>query len=336
MSVLIPGPPSIPPHTSLIEYHPDSLSARLSGPRSTASRFFHWPPPVMEPDSPSPNVRKREASSLSSGRVYLSPSTSPEPRPSKMTRQQSPVAEDVESEIHEIFKLYRANSEQILHLFKDDLINLFRTAKLKGSGGESPTSLLKDLIDRCMLQFEGLANSNVVQWEMTPEILDYITAVLGEPPIVREPPLVWLPPDFDKADTYCYQACMDDTQVFNFGYFKGEPIQATMEGSVECWGEDHFAGRGTMTIEVGSGRMRRIDIKVVVLGYVICTGTAILLDSSSRIWFYNVPGCVDPYLEGMIGQAALVALPKTGMTKYTEVKLIEKYDKVDVVVKECD
>ena len=289
----------------------------------------------MSPDSPTPNVRKQEASSsLPSGRAHLRRSTSPEPRASKIARHQSPIPEEVEPHIHEIVEAYKENSEKILYSFKDDLINVFRNAKLKQSAGENPNILLRDLIDRCMLQSEDFANSNVVQWEMTPEILDYITAVLGEPPIVKESPLLWLPPDFYQAETYCYRACMNDTQVYDFGYFKGEPIQGTMEGSVECWGEDHFSGRGTMTIAVGSGRLRRTDIKVVVLGYIICTGTGILLDASSRIWFYNVPDSVDPYLEGISGQVALVALPTTGMTKYTEVRFLEKYHKVDVVVKE--
>jgi len=288
----------------------------------------------MSPDSPTPNVRKQEASSSSPSEiVHLRRSTSPESRASKMIRHQSPVPEEVDSHIHEIIEAYKENSEKILYSFKDDLINVFRNAKLK-QPGENPNFFLRDLLDRCMLRSRGFANSNVVQWEMTPEILDYITAVLGETPIVKESPLVWLPPEFYQAETYCYRACMDDTQVFDFGYFKGEQIQGTMEGSVECWGEDHFSGRGTMTIAVGSGRLRRIDIKVVVLGYIICTGTGILLDASSRIWFYNVPDSVDLYLEGNSGQVPLVAIPSTGMTKYTEVRFLERYDKVDVVVKE--
>ena len=121
--------------------------------------------------------------------------------------------------------------------------------------------------------------------------------------IRKPPPLVWFPPDFDNADSYCYQACIDGTQVIDFGCFNNETIKATMEGSVVCWGEDISTGDGIMTIEVGSGRkVKRMDIKVVVLGSVVFTGTAILLDSSGHVWFYNVPGAVDPYLERMVDQ----------------------------------
>jgi len=90
-----------------------------------------------------------------------------------------------------------------------------------------------------------------------------------------------------------------------------------------------------MTLEISSGKkMRRVDIKVVVLGEVGCTGTAILLDSAGRLWFYNVPMGVGSYLEGTADQAALIAFPSAGMTKYTEIRLIEKYDKIDMAVKE--
>ena len=89
-----------------------------------------------------------------------------------------------------------------------------------------------------------------------------------------------------------------------------------------------------MTVEVDSGRKLKRDFKVVVLGQVGCTGTAILLDSSGRLWFYNVPMAVGSYLKGTPDQAALIAFPSTGMTKYTEIRLTEKYDKVYMAVKE--
>ena len=56
-----------------------------------------------------------------------------------------------------------------------------------GPGG---STLLKDLVKRSnMLRSEGFANSDVVHREMTPNMLDYVSAFLGELPIRRKPPL---------------------------------------------------------------------------------------------------------------------------------------------------
>src|SRR5277367_440044 len=62
------------------------------------------------------------------------------------------------------------------------------------------------------------------------------------------------------------------THMVDFGYFKDETIQSTLAGYVECWGDDHFVGKETMTIEVCSGRITRTDIKVVCLRCVCCKG----------------------------------------------------------------
>jgi hypothetical protein len=333
--VLTLSQPSTPTQTTLIPYHPDSLSARLSTPRSSTSGFFHWPPPVYEPESPTPNMRKQGASP-SSGRLFIRESPSPpKPRPSKLTRQESPAPEDLEEDIHDIFENYKANSEENLYLCRDELIHLIRRAKSVKSGPGGST-LLKDLVKRCnILRFEGFANSDVVHSEMSPNVLNYMSAFLGQLPIRREPPLVWVPPDFDKADDYCYQACTHNTHMVDFGCFRDETIKASMCGFVECWGESHFTGDGIMTLEIGSGKkMKRVDINVVVLGEVGCTGTAILLDSSGRLWFYNVPMGVGSYLEGTAGQATLIAFPSTGVSKYTEIRLTKRFVKVDMDVKE--
>ena len=130
---------------SLIPLHPDSLSAHLSSRRSSTSRFIHSPP-VIEPESPTPNVRKRRATS-SSERVFTRRS---EVQPFGATGKECPETDYFEEEIHEMFKVYQAKSEQSFSLFKDELIQLFKTVKLK-SGNSS--SLFKDIIGRCMLPF---------------------------------------------------------------------------------------------------------------------------------------------------------------------------------------
>jgi hypothetical protein len=263
----------------------------------------------------------------------LRDSPSPESRPSKITRQKDPVTDDYEYQINSMFDNYITTAERSLNMFRENLLHVVRNANIPKSDAANAMSLFDDIKTRRMLHFESFANSDVVQWDSPTNVLDYVTAALGQPPISKEPPSVWQPPDFYKVESYCFQACMDDTQIVDFGYYDNEAVQATMEGSVVCWSEDHFSGRGVMSVE---GRSKRLDIQVVVLGGILCTGTALLLDPLGRIWLYNVPGAVDAYLEGISGQAALVTLPDKGMSKYSDLKFAAKYENVDVVVKDRD
>ena len=202
--------------------------------------------------------------------------------------------------------------------------------------GTKSTVVLEELLQRCVLRSEDLANSDTVKGDMPSNVLDFITALLGKPPIFPEPPLVWFPPKFEDVESYCFQLCMEDAYLVDFGTFNDEPIQASLVGFVDCWGEGdaNFKGKGRMEIDLGL-KVKDI-VEVAVLGRVTCTGTAILLDSSSQIWFYNVPDTVDPYFEGMKARLALVKFPPNGMTKYAELSFVQQYENVVVDVKEFD
>jgi len=160
-----------------------------------------------------------------------------------------------------------------------------------------------------MLVSEDLATSEIVKGDMPTHVLGFITGLLGQPPIFPEPKLVWFPPKFEDVESYCFRLCMERAAIVDFGTFNDEPIEASLVGFVDCWGEgdSEFAGSGRMEIDCGP-RGKEI-VEVAVLGRVVCTGTAILLDSSSQVWFYNVPDAVDPYFEGMKARMALVKLP---------------------------
>jgi hypothetical protein len=77
-----------------------------------------------------------------------------------------------------------------------------------------------------------------------------------------------------------------------------------------------FGGPGVMTIQLNSF-VRRI-VQIFVLGCICCTGTAVLLDETNNIWFYNVPDAVDPYLGGTVSQTASISIPSLGVSKYAE------------------
>ena len=72
------------------------------------------------------------------------------------------------------------------------------------------------------------------------------------------------------------------------------------------------------------------QVKVAVLGNIAGTGTAVLLDSAGKIWFYQTPNSVDRHVEG-VPQAALVKFPEDGITINTPIEFDEEYDKVEVI-----
>jgi hypothetical protein len=271
-------------------------------------------------------------------------SASSSPPPFKLVRQASPETEVFDEGIERIFEEYKANHDLTLeeykanrvHInFKDDLRRLFREC-LADPGGPKSTVVLEELLQRCMLRFEDLANVDIVKGELPSNVLDFITALLGKPPIFPAPPLVWFPPKFADAGWYCFQLCMEDAYLVDFGTFNHEPVQASLVGYVDCWGEgdSNFKGKGRMEIDLGL-KVKDI-VEVAVLGRVTCTGTAILLDSSSQVWFYNVPDAVDPYFEGMKARLALVKLPRNGMTIYAGLNFVQRHENVVVAVKEFD
>ena len=89
-------------------------------------------------------------------------------------------------------------------------------------------------------------------------------------------------------------------------------------------------------MEIDLGLKVKDIVEVAVLGRVTCTDTAILLDSSSQVWFYHIPDAVDPYFEGMKARLALVKLPPNGITKYARLSFVQQHENVVVDVKEFD
>jgi hypothetical protein len=138
------------------------------------------------------------------------------------------------------------------------------------------------------------------------------------------------------VDRYGTELCREGREVINFGSFKDEAIQVLLSGFVECWGdgENDLCGEGTL--EILFAPHVRQTIRVVVLGSILGTGTAVLLDDQFRIWFYHTPNSVDHHLEGMTAQVALVMLPVDGMRIDTEIKFLAEYNNVRVQVKEVE
>jgi hypothetical protein len=80
---------------------------------------------------------------------------------------------------------------------------------------------------------------------------------------------------------------MPNSIVFNSVWrihtFDDEPIQASLVGFVDCWGEGDSNFKAKCHMEIDLGLKVKNIVEVAVLGRVTCTGTAILLDPSSQI-----------------------------------------------------
>ena len=89
-----------------------------------------------------------------------------------------------------------------------------------------------------------------------------------------------------------------------------------------------FFGKGLLKDQLGQDVVQVFNI--VVLGHIVATGTAVLLDDQQRIWFFNVPNCVDPYLHGMNSEAALVTAAGKSVEADSAVRFMEEYAHVSI------
>jgi hypothetical protein len=102
----------------------------------------------------------------------------------------------------------------------------------------------------------------------------------------------WKPPMYDDAFDYCVQMCRARSEKVPLGVLQGQRVSAVMTGMVECHGDDtmDLHGTGQLVIKEGSGATT-LDIQV--LGSILGTSTALLIDATGRIWIYNTPHAVD-------------------------------------------
>ena len=73
----------------------------------------------------------------------------------------------------------------------------------------------------------------------------------------------------------------------------------------------------------------KLQIPITVLGHIVCSGTAVLLTDTGRLWFYQTPDVVDGHLQG-VETAALLKIPEEGISKDTPIEFEDEYDHVEV------
>jgi hypothetical protein len=94
----------------------------------------------------------------------------------------------------------------------------------------------------------------------------------------------------DGADSITKSANLNciDHSAHNLSHNSSEsPLHLNAIGRVECWDGycDPFRGEGIMTI-VHSATVKQ-HIRVVALGCVAGTGTAVLIDETRRVWLFQ-------------------------------------------------
>ena len=93
-------------------------------------------------------------------------------------------------------------------------------------------------------------------------------------------------------------------------------------------GNEDLLGYGTLNLILSPNVTQ--NIRIFVLGSIVGTGTAVLLDDQGSVWLYRVPGSVYHYLKGMRVQAALVMQPGEMMTADKEIVFLKEYSQAIV------
>ena len=191
--------------------------------------------------------------------------------------------------------------------------------------------MLQELLDMCMFPSDYISDGSTDAFEMPQAMRHFITGLLGQDPIRPERPDSWTPPPFTAVDSYCYNLCKESRHLVDFGHFDSEHLTLCLSGTVHCWGDadNDLVGQGVMDL-IYTPHVKR-HVQVAVLGSILATGTAVLLDSNGQIWFIQTPNSVDAHVKG-VPKAALVKFPKDGITIDTPIEFEEEHDNVEITL----
>lgn len=193
--------------------------------------------------------------------------------------------------------------------------------------------MLQELLDECKFPSDYITDGSTDALEMPQAMRHFITGLLGQDPIRPPRPDSWTPPPFEEVDRYCYSLCKESRHLIDFGHFNSKNLTLCLLGRVHCWGDadNDLTGQGVMDLIYTAHVKRRVQ--VAVLGSILATGTAVLLDSIGNIWFYQTPNSVDNHVKG-VAKAALVKFPKDGITIDTPIEFEEEYNNVEIALRD--
>jgi len=202
--------------------------------------------------------------------------------------------------------------DRIRELLGPELSPLFQINE-PGNSVSDFNRQLKEFLDKYALQ-------------MPKPALDYIIDLLHLPPEYLPRPPLWSPPPFKDVDHHCFEARSARTQCVDFGTFRSHRLTLDLCRHIPAWAEENnLRGDGIMELISLSGPHVMVQIPVTVLGYIVGSGTAVLLTDTGRLWFYQTPDAMDGHLQG-VATAALIKIPAEGISKDTTVEFEEEYD----------
>ena len=87
---------------------------------------------------------------------------------------------------------------------------------------------------------------------------------------------------------------MAGTQYIDFGIFGSRRLTLDLCRHIPAWAEENdLQGEGIMELISLSSPHVKLQIPVTVLGYIVGSGTAVLLTDTGRLWFYQTPDAMD-------------------------------------------
>ena len=95
----------------------------------------------------------------------------------------------------------------------------------------------------------------------------------------------WTPPSFEESFNYCQSNCKRKIGPVPFGHFNNIKLEAVFCGRVECWGNGgtDLTDEGLLELVLAPNVHQLIPVFVV--GHIVNTETAMLLDEQSNVWF---------------------------------------------------
>jgi hypothetical protein len=134
----------------------------------------------------------------------------------------------------------------------------------------------------------------------------------------------WSPPSYDDALNYRDTLFRGHIELIaNFGIFNNQNIKAAICGIVNCADpEEDLYGECAMHITI---REKSVFSQMFVLGRVCGTGTAVLLDQKQNVYLYRTPGAIQPQLEGLDCDLALVMTRGDVVHERSRLVLLEQY-----------
>jgi len=309
-----------PPHTPL------SRKRKEISPLDPSVLF---PSIVRTPPSPSPSTQRTKK--------YARFDTGPKPDSNLSTLESARLPYPAHTE-HTEHAEY--TDEALVSDIQTIMNDLERISERIKQGGESRFRqgyqyALQSVLNTCTSQVDDYANYQIDAGVIPLTLRDYMSALLGHKPDQRKYPDKWATPPFEEAEKYLCELWRKEESVIHFGNLTNTRLLAVLNGNVPCVGdgENDLFGKGTLNLVFSPHVTQKIPVHV--LGSVVGTGTAILLDKDQNVWFYNVPNSVDRHLDAMlIISAAQVMDAGDVITDSSAIVFLKTYTKAFVELDE--